>query len=125
MLKRNIASLIRKVSSREVGHPMDLGRTVSDSGESMEGVSVCGEEAVAETYQPVTDTAGQEKKKPKEFDFSMYVQSYCGIHYLSHESVVPVWYSCQVESTTYCPENSLPWLGLPRICHSGTTSTNY
>ena len=88
MLRRNIASLIRKVSSRELGHPMDSGQTVSDSGDSLEGTSFCGEKTGVEPNQPGTNSAGKEKKRPKEFDFSMYVQSRCSIHYLSREYVV-------------------------------------
>ena len=89
MSKRNIAFLIRRVSSAEVGHPMDSGQSVSDSGEPKEGASVCTEKAVAEPNQPTTDTtAGQgvvgdtsplEKKKPKQFDFSMYVYNHVAV----------------------------------------------
>ena len=80
----------------ELGHPIDSEQSVSDSVESMEGASVAGVRTVVDPNQPVDrtgpgavgDESPEEKKKPKQFNFSLYVQSCCSIHHGSAVSVL-------------------------------------
>lgn len=86
LLRRNIASLIRRVRSVKPRHPMDSGGLVNTPGQQSEMVSIAPghsqadsimeDEGAASMVPKITadqPPAAQEKKKQRKFDFSMSV----------------------------------------------------
>jgi hypothetical protein len=91
VVRRNIASLIRRGISVKLGHPMDSGGLVNTPGgqqSEMDSTARDHPHQAATIMEPAEDegaasmeipkpTGGQpvsqEKKKPRQFDFSMSV----------------------------------------------------
>ena len=83
LLKRNIGRLIRRMSSLEAAHPMDSEQSVNApppsiveppaSGQGAEGGRE--DQSAGLGQEILSDVAPQEKKKQRQFDFSMSVSN--------------------------------------------------